>query len=55
MEEENLEEKAEEDGLNNNKVLEDNVINNLLSEDELNDVVFEEIKEIMIEENIVGD
>lgn len=55
MEEENLEEKAEEDGLNNNKVLEDDVINNLLSEDELNDVVFEEIKEIMIEENIVGD
>lgn len=37
------------------KVLEDDVINNLLSEDELNDVVFEEIKEIMIEENIVGD
>lgn len=55
MEEENLEEKAEEDGLNNNKVLEDDVINNLLSENELNDVVFEEIKEIMIEENIVGD
>lgn len=50
-----MEEKAEEDGLNNNKVLEDNVINNLLSENELNDVVFEEIKEIMIEENIVGD
>lgn len=50
-----MEEKAEEDGLNNNKVLEDDVINNLLSEDELNDVVFEEIKEIMIEENIVGD
>lgn len=55
MEEENLEEKVEEDGLNNNKVLEDDVINNLLSENELNDVVFEEIKEIMIEENIVGD
>lgn len=50
-----MEEKAEEDGLNNNKVLEDDVINNLLSEDELNDVVFEEIKEIMMEENIVGD
>lgn len=50
-----MEEKAEEDGLNNNKVLEDDVINNLLSENELNDVVFEEIKEIMIEENIVGD
>lgn len=50
-----MEEKAEEDGLNNNKVLEEDVINNLLSEDELNDVVFEEIKEIMIEENIVGD
>lgn len=50
-----MEEKAEVDGLNNNKVLEDDVINNLLSEDELNDVVFEEIKEIMIEENIVGD
>lgn len=50
-----MEEKAEEDGLNNNKVLEDDVIDNLLSEDELNDVVFEEIKEIMIEENIVGD
>lgn len=50
-----MEEKVEEDGLNNNKVLEDDVINNLLSEDELNDVVFEEIKEIMIEENIVGD
>lgn len=50
-----MEEKEEEDGLNNNKVLEDDVINNLLSEDELNDVVFEEIKEIMIEENIVGD
>lgn len=50
-----MEEKAEEDGLNNNKVLEDDVINNLLSEDELNDVVFEEIKEIMIEGNIVGD
>lgn len=50
-----MEEKAEEDGLNNNKVLEDDVIYNLLSEDELNDVVFEEIKEIMIEENIVGD
>lgn len=48
-----MEEKAEEDGLNNNKVLEDDVINNLLSENELNDV--EEIKEIMIEENIVGD
>lgn len=55
MEEENVEEKVEEDGLNNNKVLEDDVIDNLLSEDELNDVVFEEIKEIMIEENIVGD
>lgn len=55
MEEENLEEKVEEDGLNNNKVLEDDVINDLLSENELNDVVFEEIKEIMIEENIVGD
>lgn len=50
-----MEEKAEEDGLNNNKVLEDDVINNLLSEDELNDVVFEEIKEIMMEGNIVGD
>lgn len=50
-----MEEKEEEDGLNNNKVLEDDVIYNLLSEDELNDVVFEEIKEIMIEENIVGD
>lgn len=50
-----MEEKAEEDGLNNNKVLEDDVIYNLLSEDELNDVVFEEIKEIMTEENIVGD
>lgn len=50
-----MEEKEEEDGLNNNKVLEDDVINNLLSENELNDVVFEEIKEIMIEENIVGD
>lgn len=50
-----MEEKAEEDGLNNNKVLEDDVIYNLLSEDELNDVVLEEIKEIMIEENIVGD
>lgn len=50
-----MEEKAEEDGLNNNKVLEDDVINNLLSENELNDVVFEEIKEIMTEENIVGD
>lgn len=50
-----MEEKAEEDGLNNNKVLEDDVINNLLSEDELNDVVFEENREILIEENIVGD
>lgn len=50
-----MEEKEEEDGLNNNKFLEDDVINNLLSENELNDVVFEEIKEIMIEENIVGD
>lgn len=50
-----MEEKAEEDGLNNNKVLEDDVTNDLLSENELNDVVFEEIKEIMIEENIVGD
>lgn len=50
-----MEEKAEEDGLNSNKVLEDNVINNLLSEDELNDVVFEENREILIEENIVGD
>lgn len=50
-----MEEKEEEDGLNNNKVLEDDVINNLLSEDELNDVVFEEIKEIMTEGNIVGD
>lgn len=50
-----MEEKAEEDGLNNNKVLEDDVTNNLLSEDELNDVVFEEIKEIMTEGNIVGD
>lgn len=50
-----MEEKAEEDGLNNNKVLEDDVINDLLSENELNDVVFEEIKETMIEENIVGD
>lgn len=50
-----MEEKVEEDGLNNNKVLEDNVINNLLSEDELNDVVFEENREILIEENIVGD
>lgn len=50
-----MEEKEEEDGLNNNKVLEDDVINDLLSENELNDVVFEEIKEIMIEENIVGD
>lgn len=50
-----MEEKEEEDGLNNNKVLEDDVTNDLLSENELNDVVFEEIKEIMTEGNIVGD
>lgn len=50
-----MEEKEEKDGLNNNKVLEDDVTNDLLSENELNDVVFEEIKEIMTEGNIVGD
>lgn len=52
---EHLEDGEEEDGLNNNKALEDDTTKNLSSEVEPNDAVPEENKETMREENTAGD